>query len=132
MAFVFLAKRRFKLGDQRLVSSIVIKLIARRQNELLECHGLALGVDGTRHAADTATAHGGVVGKEHGKATHIGRQLVLAERDSGLKSVDTRQTQADHGIAAERLGCSGCKIGHHRASAATLLLKLLSATSSSP
>ena len=72
MAFVFLAKRRFKLGDQRLVSSIVVKLIARRQNELLECHGLALGVDGTRHAADTATAHGGVVGKEHRKATHIG------------------------------------------------------------
>ena len=28
--------------------------------------------------------------------------------------------------------CGGCKIGHHRASAATLLLKLPSATSSSP
>ena len=132
MAFVFLAKRRFELGNQRLVSSVVVKLIARRQNELLERHGLALGVDGTRHAADTATAHGSVVGKEHRKATHIGRQLFLAERDSGLKSVDMRQTQADHGIAAERLGSSGCKIGHHRASAATLLLKLLSATSSSP
>ena len=132
MAFIFLAKCRFELGDQRLMDGIVVELIARRQDELFECHGLALGVDGTRHAADTATAHGSVVGKEHRKATHIGRQLVLAERDSGLKSVDARQTQANHGVAAERLDCSGCKIGHHRASAATLLLKLPSATSSSP
>lgn len=63
MAFVFLAKRRLELGDQRLASGIVVELIAHRQDELLERHGLALGVDGTRHAADTATAHGGIVGK---------------------------------------------------------------------
>ena len=132
MAFVFLAKRRLELGDQRLVSGIVIKLIARRQDELLECHCLALGVDGTRHAADTATAHGGIVGKQHRKTTQIGRQFVLTERNGRLKPVDTRQAQADHGIATERLWCGGCKIGHHRASAATLLLKLPSATSSSP
>ena len=50
MAFVFLAKRRLELGDQRLVSGIVVKLIARRQDELFECYGLALAVDGTRHA----------------------------------------------------------------------------------
>lgn len=105
MAFVFLAKRRLELGDQRLVSGIVIKLIARRQDELLECHGLALGVDGTRHAADTATAHGGIVGKQHRKTTQIGRQFVLTERNGRLKPVDTRQAQADHGIATERLWC---------------------------
>ena len=44
MAFVFLAKRRLELGDQRLVSGIVVKLIARRQDELLECHGHALAL----------------------------------------------------------------------------------------
>ena len=54
MAFIFLAKCRFELGDQRLMGGIVVKLIARRQDELFECYGLALGVDGTRHAADTA------------------------------------------------------------------------------
>lgn len=110
----------------------IVKLIARWQDELLECHGLALGVDGTRHAADTATAHGGIVGKQYRKTTQIGRQFVLTERNGRLKPVDTRQAQADHGIATERLWCGGCKIGHHRASAATLLLKLPSATSSSP
>ena len=132
MAFIFLAKCRFELGDQRLMGGIVVKLIARRQDELFECHGLALGVDGTRHAADTATAHGGIVGKQYRKTTQIGRQFVLTERNGRLKPVDTRQAQADHGIATERLRCGGCKIGHHRASAATLLLKLPSATSSSP
>lgn len=71
MAFVFLAKRRLKLGDQRLVSDVVIELVARRQDELLERHGLALGIDGTRHAADAATAHGAVVGKQHRKSTLV-------------------------------------------------------------
>lgn len=132
MAFIFLAKRRLKLGDQRLVGDIVIKFVARWQDELLERHGLALRVDGTRHTADTATAHGGVIGKQHRKTTQIGRQFVLTERNGRLKPVDMRQAQADHGIATERLWCGGCKIGHHRASAATLLLKLPSATSSSP
>lgn len=107
MAFVFLAKRRLELGDQRLVSGIVIKLIARRQDELLECYVLALGVDSTRHAADTATAHGGIVGKQYRKTTQIGRQFVLTERNGRLKPVDTRQAQADHGIATERLWCGG-------------------------
>lgn len=81
MAFIFLAKCRFELGDQRLMGGIVVKLIARRQDELFECHGLALGVDSTRHAADTATAHGGIVGKQYRKTTQIGRQFVLTERN---------------------------------------------------
>ena len=132
MAFVFLAKRCLELGDQRLVSGIVVELIARRQDELLERHGLALGVDGTRHAADTATAHGGIVGKQHRKTAQVGGKLVRAQGDGRLKPVDACQAQADHRIATERLWCGGCKIGHHRASAATLLLKLPSATSSSP
>ena len=77
MAFIFLAKRRFELGDQRLMGGIV-KLIARRQDELFERHGLALGVDGTRHAADTAAAHGGVIGKQHRKTAQVGGKLVRA------------------------------------------------------
>ena len=91
MAFVFLAKSRLKLGDQRLVGGVVVELVARRQDELLERHGLALGVDGARHAADTATAHGGVVGKQHRKAAQIDGQLVRAQRDGRLKPVDARQ-----------------------------------------
>ena len=132
MAFVFLAKRRLKLGDQRLISGVVIELVASRQDELLERHGLALGIDGTRHAADAATAHGGVVGKQHRKTAQIDRQLVRAQCNGRLKSVDTGQAQAHHGIVGKRLGCGGNKIGHHRAIAATLVLKLLSATLSSP
>ena len=132
MAFVFLAKRCLELGDQRLVSGIVVELIARRQDELLERHGLALGVDGTRHAADTATAHGGIVGKQHRKTAQVGGKLVRAQRDGRLKPVDARQAQAHHGITVERLGCRRSEIVRHRAIAATLVLKLLSATSSSP
>ena len=32
MAFIFLAKRRLKLGDQRLVGDIVIKATVARRN----------------------------------------------------------------------------------------------------
>ena len=67
MTFIFFAKRCLELGDQRLVGDIVIKFVARWQNELLERHDLALHVNGTRHAADAAAAHGGVVGKQHRK-----------------------------------------------------------------
>ena len=132
MTFIFLAKRRLELGDQRFVGDIVIKFVARWQDELHERHGLALRVDGTRHTADTAAAHSGVVGKQHRKTAQVGGKLVRAQGDGRLKPVDARQAQTDHGIATERLWCGGCKIGHHRASAATLLLKLPSATSSSP
>ena len=99
MAFVFLAKRRLKLSDQRLVGDIVIKFVARRQDELLERHGLALRVDGTRHAADAATAHGGVVGKQHRKTAQVGGKLVRAQGDGRLKPVDARQAQAHHRVA---------------------------------
>lgn len=114
------------------MGGIVVKLIARRQDELFECYGLALGVDGTRHAADTATAHGGIVGKQHRKTAQVGGKLVRAQGDGRLKPVDARQAQAHHGIVGKRLGCGGNEIGHHRAIAATLVLKLLSATLSSP
>lgn len=132
MAFIFLAKRRLEFGDQRLVSGIVVKFVASWQDELLERHGLALRVDGTRHTADTAAAHGGVIGKQHRKTAQVGGKLVRAQGDGRLKPVDARQAQAHHGIAGKRLACGGNKIGHHRAIAATLLLKLLSATLSSP
>ena len=132
MAFIFLAKRRLELGDQCLVGDIVIKFVARWQDELLERHGLALRVDGTRHAADTAAAHGGVIGKQHRKTAQVGGKLVRAQGDGRLKPIDARQAQAHHGIVGKRLACGGNKIGHHRAIAATLLLKLLSATLSSP
>ena len=99
MAFVFLAKRRLKLSDQRLISGVVIELVARRQDELLERHGLALGIDGTRHAADSATAHGGVVGKQHRKSTLVDGQLIRAQRNSRLKPSNARQAQAHHRVA---------------------------------
>ena len=83
------------------MSGIVVELIARRQDELFECHGLTLRVDSTRHAADTAAARGGVVGKQHRKTAQIDRQLVRAQCNGRLKPVDTRQAQADHGIATE-------------------------------
>ena len=101
MAFIFLAKRRLELGDQRLVGDIVIKFVARRQDELLERHGLALGIDGTRHAADAATAHGGVVGKQHRKSTLVDGQLVRTQRNGGLKPSNARQAQAHHEITVE-------------------------------
>ena len=101
MAFVFLAKRRLELGDQRLVGGIVVKFVARWQDELLERHGLALRVDGTRHTADTAAAHGGVIGKQHRKTAQVGGKLVRAQGDGRLKPVDARQAQAHHGIAVE-------------------------------
>ena len=132
MTFIFLAKRRLELGDQRLVGDIVIKFVARWQDELLERHGLALRVDGTRHTADTTTAHGGVIGKQHRKTAKVGGKLVRAQGDGRLKPVDARQAQAHHGITVERLGCRRSEIVRHRAIAARLLLKLLSAMSSSP
>ena len=132
MAFIFLAKRRLELGDQRLVGDIVIKFVARWQDELLERHDLALRVDGTRHTADTAAAHGGVIGKQHRKTAQVGGKLVRAQGDGRLKPVDARQAQAHHGITVERLGCRRSEVVRHRAIAATLVLKLLSATSSSP
>lgn len=132
MAFIFLAKRRLKLGDQRLVGDIVIKFVTRWQDELLERHGLALRVDGTRHTADTAAAHGGVIGKQHRKTAQVGGKLVRAQGDGRLKPVDARQAQAHHGITVERLGCRRSEVVRHRAIAARLLLKLLSAMSSSP
>ena len=92
MAFIFLAKRRLELCDQRLVGGIVIKFVACRQDELLERHGLALRVDGTRHASDAAAAHGGVIGKQHRKAAQVGRKLVRAQGDGRLKPVDACQT----------------------------------------
>lgn len=132
MAFVFLAKRRLKLSDQCLISGVIIELVARRQDELLERHGLALRVDGTRHTADTAAAHGGVIGKQHRKTAQVGGKLVRAQGDGRLKPVDARQAQAHHGITVERLGCRRSEAVRHKAIAATLLLKLLSATSSLP
>ena len=132
MAFIFLAKRRLELGDQRLVGDIVIKFVARWQDELLERHGLALRVNGTRHTADTAAAHGGVIGKQHRKTAQVGGKLVRAQGDGRLKPVDARQAQAHHGITVERLGYRRSEAVRHRAIAATLVLKLLSATSSLP
>lgn len=132
MAFIFLAKRRLELGDQRLVGDIVIKFVARWQNELLERHGLALHVNGTRHAADAAAAHGGVIGKQHRKTAQVGGKLVRAQGDGRLEPVDACQAQAHHGITVERLGCRRSEVVRHRAIAATLVLKLLSATLSSP
>ena len=99
MAFVFLAKRRLKLSDQRLISGVVIELVARRQDKLFERHGLALRVDGTRHTADTAAAHGGVIGKQHRKTTQVGGKLVRAQRNGGLKPSNARQAQAHHRVA---------------------------------